>query len=148
MPIYSLVILLLLIYLVIIWNLSIGLVALKKPFRLVRNFIPCQNVSNLCFCPQLFQLLVFIPSKKFKVSCRFTMGRDGAYKILPAPDVSSNYTLLLRFTTGTLNVRHCFLLGGRLSFSGPCFLPFCKVRTPDSHELQSCVATSHMEMNT
>jgi hypothetical protein len=36
------------------------------------------------------------------------MGTDGAYKILPAPVVSSDYTLLLRFTTGTLNVRHCF----------------------------------------
>ena len=41
-----------------------------------------------------------------------------------------------------------FLLGGRLSFSGPSFSPFCKVRTPDSHELQSCAATFHMEMNT
>jgi|LauGreDrversion2_3_1035106.scaffolds.fasta_scaffold551271_1 hypothetical protein len=29
------------------------------------------------------------------------------YKILPAPVVSFNYTLLLRFATGTLNVRHC-----------------------------------------
>jgi hypothetical protein len=85
-----LVILLLLIYLVVIWNLPIGLVALKKPFRLVRNFIPWQNAANLCFCPQLFQLLVFIPSNKFEVSCRFTMVRDGAYQIFPAPVVSSN----------------------------------------------------------
>ena len=30
----------------------------------------------------------------------------------------------------------------------PCFSPFCKVGTSDSHELQSCASTSHMEMNT
>ena len=59
-------------------------------------------------CPQLLYLSVFISSNEFKVSCCFTMGRDGSYKIFPAPVVISNYTLLLRFTTGTLNVRHCF----------------------------------------
>ncbi len=91
--------LLLLICLVVIWSSLSGLVALKEPFRLVRDFIPRENVSNLCFCPQLFQLLVFIPANEFKVSCqRFTMCRDGAYKIFPAPVVSSNYALLLRFT--------------------------------------------------
>ena len=26
----------------------------------------------------------------------------------PAPIVSANYTLLLRFAAGALNVRHCF----------------------------------------
>jgi hypothetical protein len=96
-----LVVLLLLICLVVIWSSSSGLVALKKPFRLVRDFIPWENVSNLCFCPQFFQLLVFIPANEFKVSCRFTMCRDGAYKIFPAPVVSANYTLLLRFTPGS-----------------------------------------------
>jgi hypothetical protein len=104
-PIYFLVAVLFLIYLVVIWSSSSGLVALKEPFRLVRDFIPRENVSNLCFHPQLLQLLVFIPANEFKVSCRFTMCRNGAYKIFPAPVVSSNYALLLRFTPGTLNVR-------------------------------------------
>jgi hypothetical protein len=98
-PIYFLVVLLLLICLVVIWSSSSGLVALKEPFRLVCGFIPRENVSNFCFCPQLFQLLIFIPANEFKVSCRFTMCRDGAYKIFPAPVLSANYILILCLTS-------------------------------------------------
>jgi hypothetical protein len=51
-------------------------------------------------------------SNEFKASFCFTGGRDGTYKILPAPVVSANYTLLLRFAGGTLNV--CFYYGLRI----------------------------------
>ena len=102
---YFLVALLLLFCLVVIWSSSGGLVALKEPFRLVRDFIPRENVSKSGVCPQLFQLLIFIPANEFEVSCRFTMCRDGAYEIFPTPIVSANYTLLLRFAPGTLDVR-------------------------------------------
>ena len=49
-------------------------------------------------------LYVIIYPDKFKISFCFTISRDGAYKILPTPVMCSNYTLLLRFTAGTLNV--------------------------------------------
>ena len=67
--------------------------------------------------------------------------------------VASPWVEIALHSSAALYNRHfehapLFLLGGRLSVLGPCFSPFCKVRTPDSHELQSCVATSHMEMNT
>jgi len=47
-------------------------------------------MSPILVFPQVFQLPVFISS--------------GTYKILPAPIVSANYTFLLRFAAGALNV--------------------------------------------
>ena len=40
------------------------------------------------------------------------MGRDGTYEIFPAPIVRADYTFLLRFAPGTLNVRHRFYWEG------------------------------------
>jgi hypothetical protein len=84
-----------------------------------------------------FSCLSLSPPINSKISCRFTMGRDGAYKILPAPVVSSNYTLLLRFTTGTLNVRHCFCWDDVCRFQVHVSLPFAKfaprTRTSSNH---------------
>ena len=65
----------------------------------------------------------------------------------PVPTCPRRHYTLLHFAARHFECAPLFLLGGHLSFSGPCFSPFCKVRTPDSHELQSYVATSHMEMN-
>ena len=38
------------------------------------------------------------------------MVRDGTYEIFPASIVNTNYTLLLCFASGTLNVCHHFYL--------------------------------------
>ena len=104
-PIFCLVVLLLLGCSVILLNSSKDLIILNGPFRFICDFILRENVSNLGFCPQLFQLFVFVSAYKLKVSGRLAMRRDGSYEVLPASVVGSDYTLLLRFAPGTLNVR-------------------------------------------
>jgi len=57
-------------------------------------------------------LPIFVASNEFKVSFCFTMVRDGTYETFPASIVSAYYTFLLRFASGTLNVRHRFYWKG------------------------------------
>jgi hypothetical protein len=59
-------------------------------------------------------------------------------------------TLLLRFTSCTLNVRHCFsaYVVNHLLYVVNHFFFFCTAHSLGSHVIQSCVATSHMGMST
>ena len=62
---------------------------------------------------------------------------SGADKILPAAVVSSNYTLLLRFTTGTLNVRQSiFLALLQSSHPGLARAPIMCTREPPKLSIQ------------
>jgi hypothetical protein len=53
-------------------------------------------------------LSVFVFPNEFDIMFRLPMFGDGAYKILPTSVVGPDEARLLRFTSCTLDVRHCF----------------------------------------